>query len=322
MNANVGQEPPSRTLDLAPDVVRGKVRAFITLAALTVVALTGAGSFAREATAQQEVTLLAAGDVASCGGLPASASESRAAKTAALIERIPGTVIAVGDLAYERGEEREFKNCYDPTWGRFKARTLPVPGNHEYQSTDAAPYYAYWGSAAGQPGKGYYSVQVGSWRVIGLNSSIDVEAGSEQERWLRNELKTHPAHCTLAFWHHPLFSSGSVGNNPQMRDIFQALYEAGADLIINGHDHVYERFAPQTAQGSADPVRGIREFIVGTGGGFSTGFRQAVQPHSEVRETDVFGVLKLTLRAEGYAWEFVPIEGQTFHDAGEGKCHD
>jgi 3',5'-cyclic AMP phosphodiesterase CpdA len=301
--------------------MKTSIRALMTLATLAAVALTDAGSFARQATAEERVTLLAAGDVAMCDGR--SASESMAARTAALIERMPGTVIVAGDLAYWQGSEGDFTNCYDPTWGRFKARTLPVPGNHEYESPEAAPYYAYWGSAAGQPGKGYYSVQVGSWRVIGLNSNIAAHAGSEQERWLREELKTNRAHCTLAFWHHPVFSSGSVGgNNPKMRDIFQALEEAGADLIITGHDHTYERFAPQTAQGSADSVRGIREFIVGTGGGFSTPFRTEVQPNSEVRKTDVFGVLKLTLRTEGYAWEFVPIEGQTFRDAGEGKCHD
>jgi 3',5'-cyclic AMP phosphodiesterase CpdA len=318
MNVNVGQRRSGTMLDVAP--VRRKVRAVVTVAILWVAAVTGAGSAAGEAPAGQEVTLIAAGDVAMCYGGPAS--ESMAAKTAALIERIPGTVIVAGDLAYWNGSEDDFTSCYHPTWGRFKARTLPVPGNHEYDSPGAAPYFAYWGSAAGQPGKGYYSVQVGSWRVIGLNSNIAAEAGSEQERWLREELKAHPAHCTLAFWHHPVFSSGSAGgNNPKMRDIFQALYEAGADVVINGHDHTYERFAPQTARASADPVRGIREFVVGTGGGFATEFGNPVT-NSAVRKTGVFGVLKLTLRADRYSWEFIPIEGQTFSDAGEGQCHD
>lgn len=302
-------------------LLRRKVRAAaVIVTILGIVAATGAGSAAAEAPAGQPVTLIAAGDVAICYGRPAS--ESMAAKTAALIERIPGIVIVAGDLAYPDGSETDFTSCYHPTWGRFKARTLPVPGNHEYFSPGAAPYFAYWGSAAGQPGKGYYSVQVGSWRVIGLNSNIAAEAGSEQQRWLREELKAHPAHCTLAFWHHPLFSSHSPGgNNPKMRDIFQALFEAGADVVINGHDHTYERFAPQTAHGSADPVRGIREFVVGTGGAFATEFGNPAT-NSEVRKTDVFGVLKLTLRADSYSWEFIPIEGQTFSEAGEGKCHD
>jgi calcineurin-like phosphoesterase family protein len=315
MNVNTGEGRPRRAR--AHKAIRRSLAIFVALA---IVGLTHGGSSGLGASAEQEVTLLAAGDVAMCG---ASALDSAAAKTAALIEQIPGTVIVAGDLAYWSGSERDFKNCYDPTWGRFKARTLPVPGNHEYESPEAAPYYAYWGAVAGDPGRGYYSVTVGTWRVIGLNSNIAAGAGSEQERWLREELKSHSAHCTLAFWHHPLFSTGSVGGNtPGMRDIYKALYEGGVDVVVNGHDHVYERFAPQDADGSADPAHGIREFIVGTGGGFATPFRSVPQANSEVRKTGVFGVLKLTLRQEGYAWEFVPIEGQTFRDGGEGKCHD
>ncbi len=271
------------------------------------------------AHSQQEVILVGAGDVAQCGAKPAS--ESMAAKTAALIDEIPGAVFVPGDLAYQKGTESEFKNCYDPTWGRFKARTLPAPGNHEYQTPDAAPYYAYWGAAAGEPGKGYYSAQVGSWRVIALNSNIDASAGSKQEQWLRGDLKSHPARCTLAFWHHPVFVSGIEGDNPKMLDIYEALYEAGADVIVNGHVHVYERFAPQDARGRADRARGIQEIVVGTGGARPARFG-AIQANSEARAAGVFGVLKLALRAEDYAWEFIPIEGQTFHDAGEGRCHD
>jgi calcineurin-like phosphoesterase family protein len=294
------------------------IQRLITLATLIAVAVVAACSLAKYATAQQEVVLIGAGDIAQCFRRPASGSI--AAKTAALIEQIPGTVFAAGDLAYQDGEEEEFKDCYDPTWGRFKARTLAVPGNVEYQSMYAAPYYAYWGRAAGEPGKGYYSVQLGSWRVIALNSNIDADAGSEQGRWLFEELKAHPARCTLAFWHRPLFSSGVEGNHPKMRDVFQALHEAGAAVVINGHDHVYERFAPQDAQGQADPVRGIRVFIVGTGGATSMGFSQ-IRTNSEVRQKDVFGVLKLTLSTDRYRWEFLPIEGQTFRDSGEGKCN-
>jgi 3',5'-cyclic AMP phosphodiesterase CpdA len=295
------------------------IQAFITLVTLTFLMFSDAGPFTPDVMAESEAILVGAGDVGECFRKPASASE--AAKTAALIEQIPGTVFVAGDLVYPYGEEEGFRNCYDPTWGRFKARTLPVPGNHDYNAYKAAPYYAYWGRVAGELGKGYYSVQVGSWRVIALNSMIEAGAGSEQERWLRTELKTHPAHCTLAFWHHPLISSGLMGNNPKMRDIFQALYEGGVDVVINGHDHVYERFAPQDAQGQADSERGIRVFIVGTGGASLQGF-STVRANSEVRWADVFGVIKLTLRPDGYTWDFIPIEGQTFRDSGEGKCHD
>lgn len=290
------------------------VQALLTLATVAVLALGD-----REATAQGEAVLVGAGDVAQCFGRPAS--ESLAARTALLIDQIPGTVFVAGDLAYQDGKEEEFKTCYEPTWGRFKARTLPVPGNHDYQSPNAAPYYAYWGDAAGQSGKGYYSARVGNWRVIALNSNIDAAAGSEQERWLRDELRTHPAHCTLALWHHPVFSSAWGGHDPKMLDIFRALHEAGTELVISGHDHVYERFAPQDPHGSADPVHGVREIIVGTGGAYPQGFA-GVRANSEVRQAGVFGVLKLTLRADSYAWEFIPIEGQAFRDAGEGKCHD
>jgi calcineurin-like phosphoesterase family protein len=303
-----------------PGAVWLAARGVLFVAILGIFAVISTGSSPAEAVVDQGVTVIAAGDVAMCHGRPAS--ESMAAKTAALIERIPGTVIVAGDLAYFSGSEDDFSNCYHPTWGRFKERTLPAPGNHEYDSAGAAPYFRYWGSAAGEPGKGYYSVRVGTWRIIALNSNIAAERGSEQERWLREDLKAHPAHCTLAFWHHPMFSSGLYGrNNPKMRDMFQALHEAGADVVITGHDHIYERFALQTAQGDVDPVRGIRQFVVGTGGGFATGFGDPVA-NSELRKTAVFGVLKLTLRADAYSWEFVPIEGQTFSDSGEGRCHD
>jgi acid phosphatase type 7 len=260
----------------------------IALATLVLLVVVAVCSFPQDAKAQQEAVLVGAGDIAQCFRRPASGSI--AAKTAALIEQIPGTVFAVGDLAYQDGDEEEFKDCYDPTWGRFKARTLAAAGNVEYQSMNAAPYFAYWGRAAGEPGKGYYSAQLGSWRVIALNSNIDADAGSEQARWLRDELKAHHTRCTLAFWHRPLFSSGVEGNHPKMRDIFQALYEASADVVINGHDDVYERFAPQDPEGRADAVRGIRVFIVGTGGATSMGFSQ-IRANSEVRQKEVFGVL-------------------------------
>lgn len=294
------------------------IRLVSALASLALLTVADSGLFAQDGTGQQEIVLVGAGDIAQCFSRPAV--EARAAKTAALIDQIPGTVFVAGDLAYEGGNAEEFENCYGPTWGRFKARTLPVPGNIEYQSRNAAPYFAYWGTAAGEPGQGYYSVKLGSWRVIALNSNVDTRGGSEQVRWLRNELKANPARCTLAFWHHPLISSGWTGDNAHVRSLFEALYGAGADVVINGHDHVYERFAPHDPQGQADPAHGIRVFIVGTGGATSVPFAR-VRASSEVRKSDVYGVLRLRLRADSYAWEFVPIEGQTFRDSGEGKCH-
>jgi len=205
-----------------------------------------------------------AGDIADCKDL------SGAEATAKLLDQLPGTVMAVGDLAYPDGSKENF-TCYDKTWGRAKTRTRPAVGNHEFHSTGGTPYFDYFGAAAGDPKTGYYSYELGTWHIIVLNSECqDVggcEAGSPQEKWLRANLAAHPAACTLAYWHKPLFSSGSAhGNDLTVKPLFQALYDANADVVITGHDHDYERFAPQTPDGAADPARGIREFVVGTGG--------------------------------------------------------
>ncbi len=273
-----------------------------------------------DAAAEAAAVLVGAGDIASCDDL------AGAEATAKLLDKIPGTVFAAGDLAYPDGLAEQFANCYGPTWGRHKARTRPAPGNHEFHSGEATPYFKYFGAAAGDPKKGYYSYDLGTWHVVVVNSNCsDVggcNAGSSEEQWLRKDLAAHPADCTVAYWHHPLFSSGKKhGNDPEMKPIWQALYDANAELVLNGHDHDYERFAPQDPEGRADPARGIREFVVGMGGKNSHREFGKPIPNSEARNADTFGVLKLTLRPKSYEWEFVPETGKTFRDSGSGTCH-
>lgn len=266
----------------------------------------------------QSVVLVGAGDIADCQDL------SGAEATAKLLDQISGAVFAAGDLAYPDGSNENFQ-CYDRTWGRAKSRTRPAPGNHEFRSSGASPYFDYFGAAAGDPKYGYYSYELGSWHIIVLNSECkDVggcDAGSRQEKWLRADLAAHPTPCTLAYWHKPLFSSGGAhGNDPEIRPLWQALYEANADVVVNGHDHDYERFAPQAPDSTANLERGIREFVVGTGGKNHRPFGRP-DPNSEVRDATAFGVLKLTLREKAYDWQFIPEAGKTFTDSGSGTCH-
>ena len=271
-----------------------------------------------KAAVEQPATLVGAGDIADCRDL------SGAEATAKLLEQIPGTVMAVGDLAYPDGSKENF-TCYDKTWGRVRSRTRPTPGNHEFHAPGGSPYFDYFGTAAGEPKRGYYSYELGTWHIIVLNSECaDIggcDAASPQVKWLRSDLAAHPVACTLAYWHKPLFSSGSAhGNDLEMKPLWQALYDANADVVIGGHDHNYERFAPQDPEGRSDATRGIREFVVGTGG---KNHRPVVmpQPNSEVRNADAFGVLKLTLRDGTYDWQFIPEAGKQFTDSGTGKCH-
>ena len=266
----------------------------------------------------QAAILVGAGDIADCKDL------SGAEATAKLVELIPGTVMVPGDLAYPDGSKENFE-CYEKTWGRVKSRTRPSPGNHEFHASGATPYFEYFGAAAGDPKTGYYSYELGTWHIIVLNSECtDVggcDSGSPQEKWLRADLAAHPVACTLAYWHKPLFSSGGAhGNDPELRPIWQALYEGNADVVVNGHDHDYERFAPQDPDGKADAKRGIREFVAGTGGKNLRPFG-TTKPNSEVRDTTAFGVLKLTLRPNAYDWQFIPIAGKSFTDSGSGTCH-
>src|SRR5213592_445193 len=273
------------------------------------------GTRADVSDAASAAVFVGAGDIGDCKRIGDSL-------TANLLDGISGTVFALGDNAYPDGTPSDYANCYGPTWGRHKARTRPVPGNHDYNTAGAAGYFGYFGAAAGEPGKGYYSFNLGAWHIIALNSSIAMDAGSAQEQWLRADLAAHPALCTLAFWHHPLFSSSTIAVAAAAEATWQDLYDAGAELIINGHHHDYERFAPQTAAGVADAAHGIREFVVGTGGGEGLFPFGATAANSEVKDNETFGVLKLTLRADGYDWQFIPIPGKTFRDSGSGTCHD
>ena len=272
----------------------------------------------------QTFTLAGAGDIATCKHLESAEA------TAKLIEQIPGTVFAAGDLAYEKGSPAEFKNCYDPTWGKFKDRTKPALGNHEYGQPTAAGYFQYWGPQAGPADQGFYSYDLGRWHIVVLNTNCNnkqmggCEKDSPQETWLREDLAKHPDACILAYGHHALFSSGLFKKHavhPELRPVWEDLYSAHADLILAGHEHSYERFAPQDPEGNPDPTHGIREIVVGTGGkshdplGLPT-------PNSEVREWKTYGVLKLTLAPGKYHWEFIPVEGETFRDSGSGVCHN
>jgi hypothetical protein len=261
--------------------------------------------------------LVGAGDIAEC-------SSSGDAATASLIASIPGTVFTLGDNAYDSGTSKQFTNCYGPTWGRFKGRTRPAIGNHEYETNGADGYFDYFGKAAGPRGKGWYSYNAGAWHVVVLNANCDrvrCDKGSEQERWLRADLSAHNNRCTLAYWHQARFVSDKVhGNHPDLGRFWDALYDYGAELVLSGHAHVYERFAPQTPSGKADPDHGIRQIVVGTGGSSLYRFGSA-RPNSQVRNASTFGVLKLALHDGSYDWNFIAQRGKSFRDSGHGSCH-
>jgi acid phosphatase type 7 len=262
--------------------------------------------------------LVGAGDIAAC-------DNDGDERTAKLLDKIPGTVFTLGDNAYPNGTAQQFERCYDPTWGRHKARTRPAPGNHDYRMAGAEAYFAYFGASAGDPKKGYYSYDLGAWHVIVVNSNCGeiggCKAGSAQEKWIREDLAEHPTPCAVAMWHHPRFSSGTEhGNDSEMRDIWRALQQGGVDLALGGHEHNYERFAPQDAEGTPDPEHGIREFVVGTGGKSLYPLGTPL-PTSEVRNDTTYGVLKLTLHPDSYDWQFVPVEGGSFADSGTANCH-
>jgi hypothetical protein len=260
--------------------------------------------------------IVGAGDIADCGSKGDEA-------TAQLIETIPGTVFTLGDDAYPSGALKQFQDCYEPSWGRFKARTHPIPGNHEYVTGGARGYFEYFGASAGDPSTGYYSYDVGAWHILALNSEIDTGAASPQIQWLGADLRQHPAQCTLAMFHRPLFSSGPHGydgSGNKTRALWDVLYENNADVILNGHDHDYERFAPQDPTGKADAARGIREIVAGTGGAIPYFFGK-IKPNSEVHFAGEFGVLKLTLHPTSYDWQFIPVLANLPGDSGHGDCH-
>lgn len=274
-------------------------------------------AFLVEAIAAPDPVLVGAGDIASCGSTGDSA-------TAKLIAGIPGTVFTAGDNAYPNGSPTNYASCYEPTWGRFKARTRPVPGNHDWVTPGAAGYFGYFGSAVGAPGASWYAYDLGNWRIYALDSNCGQNGGcgpgSPMESWLTADLVANPRTCVMAYWHHPRFSSGLHGNATSMRTIWSDLYAAGADVVVNGHDHDYERFAQLDESGGLDPVNGIREFVVGTGGAERRAFA-TIQPNSQVRRSGARGVLKLILRPAGYEWSFIPVAGSSGADSGWSSCH-
>jgi 3',5'-cyclic AMP phosphodiesterase CpdA len=257
-----------------------------------------------------EIVLAGAGDIAVCGS-------DGAEQTARLLDRLPGFVFTLGDNVYPSSTSELLKRCYEPAWGRHRHRTYASPGNHDWEVEAGAPYFTYFGAAAGPPGTGYYSVDLGSWHVLSLNSNIAAQPGSSQYDWARRDIGASSAVCTLALWHHPVFSSGRYGNDPRMKPIWQLLDAAEVDLVITAHEHSYERFAPQNADGRLHP-RGLRQFVVGTGGADLRSFASA-QPNSETRIAGQWGVLRLQLRAGGYEWEFMPAEGSA-RDGGAAEC--
>ena len=275
--------------------------------------------------------IAAAGDIA-CdpnspnfnGGRGTATSCRMQATAQLLINEGLTAVLPLGDLQYEVGSAEAFQKSYAPTWGQLKSMTRPVVGNHEYATSGAASYYRYFGSAAGNPQRGYYSYDIGQWHLIALNSNCSevggCHQGSPQEKWLKADLAAHPRKCTLAYWHHPRFSSGHHGNNPNTQAFWQTLDAAGADVVLAGHDHHYERFAPQTPQGKLDPDRGIRQFVVGTGGKNHYELDE-IQPNSQVQNAETYGVLKLTLHPNSYDWRFISEAGKSFSDSGNSACH-
>jgi calcineurin-like phosphoesterase family protein len=285
-------------------------RAALTLAAATVVACgNGVTGPPPPPPPLGAYVLVGAGDIAVCGSAGTEA-------TAAMLDQIDGTVFTAGDNAYFQGSANDYRNCYDPTWGRHKQRTRPAPGNHEYESSGAGPYFAYFGTQAGPSGFGYYSFDVGPWHVVSLNSNVPAMQGSPQYQWLADDLSARNARCIAAIWHHPMFSSSRNGPSPVMRDIWRLLQQSGGDIVISGHEHAYERFAPLDTNGRPTPD-GLRLFIAGTGGAELYPFVMVAQG-SEVR-ISTWGLLKLTLNADGYGWEFLAVGGGV-RDSGTGSC--
>lgn len=270
-------------------------------------------------------TVYAAGDIAYCDKKPAllsDANDTAKVVEAGLAASSDAAVLLLGDNVYQKGTEREFRDCYNPTWGRFKARTYPAPGNHEYYTPGATGYFSYFGNAAG---RGYYSVDLGDWHVVSLDSNLKGAAQQAQLAWLKQDLAASGARCTLAYWHHPLYSSGWHGSQAVMKPAWELLHQAGAELVLAGHDHTYERFLPQDANGKLDPERGIVQFVVGTGGAYYTPFKLPLE-NSKMRDNSRFGVLKLVLRDASYEFEFLEASYDGFPngqppDRGAGTCH-
>jgi len=269
------------------------------------------------------VTLVGAGDIASC-------SYDRDTATADVLANVSGTVFTLGDNVYPTGTAAQFQSCYHPTWGAQKSRTRPSAGNHDYYTEDASGYFGYFGTRAGAATKGYYTYKRGSWRIIVLNSNCSAVGGcgklSPQGNWLTKTLNNYPAKCTLAYFHHPLFASTGAAS-PEVRPFWNILYGHNADVILSGHAHYYERFARQRPDGTADGSRGIREFVVGTGGAppetpmTSPRAANSVVDSEKSPGVTAYGVLRLRLSTGSYAWKFLPVAGESFTDSGTGQCH-
>ena len=270
------------------------------------------------ASQARTVTLVGAGDIAGC-------NFKADRKTARLVGKIEGTVFTLGDNAYQHGTRKQFRNCYDPTWGKYKKRTRPSPGNHEYHTSRAKPYFDYFGWRAGKPTRGYYSYDRGAWHIVALNSNCKEVGGcgrgSAQGRWLKRDLDRHEAKCTLAYFHEPLFASGNVLDTHKVRSFWNKLYNHHAEVILSGHAHRYERFARITPSGKRSSARGIRQFIVGTGGAPGGSQHGPNEPRVQAKKIGAPGVLKLKLGSGFYHWKFVPVVGRNYTDSGRARCH-
>jgi hypothetical protein len=253
--------------------------------------------------------ILAAGDIAGCG------VHYRDELTAEMLAGMDGTILTLGDAVYQNGTRWQFRNCYAPNWGRFLSRTWPSPGNHEYRTDEAGPYYEYFGERAGPAGKGYYTFTLGEWRIYSLNSERNIP---EQATWLRRHMKQNPSRCVLAYWHKPLYTSGDVAPTPEVRPLFLELWRARAEVVLNGHEHNYERFDPQDAD-SNYRAQGVRQFVVGTGGAPLRTFT-SVAKNSVLRYNAGLGVLEMKLQHDKYSWRFVPIPGAPKADSGSANC--
>jgi hypothetical protein len=279
-------------------------------------ALAAALLLAAPAAWAADPVILAAGDIANC-------DSQGDEQTAALLAANPGSILLLGDIAYPDGSAEDFDECFDPSWGAHKARMYPSPGNHEYHTDGAEGYFDYFGQAAGDPDEGWYSFDLGAWHIVSLNSNCEeiggCDADSPQGQWLAADLAAHPSTCTLAYWHHPRFSSSSKhGSDDEYEDFWQILDEADADVVLVGHDHGYERFAPQDKDGNAS-ANGIREFVVGTGG--AERYDQGdPEPNSQLRDDSSWGVLEMTLRPTGYDWQFLAVPGDDLDDSGSASC--
>src|SRR5918993_3716626 len=283
----------------------------VVLGVLGPIKVVHAGTITPSATTSARI--VGAGDIGSIGSADVA--------TGNLIDARPGArVFTAGDNAYPNGTASDFTNHYHPAWGPFKNRTSPTPGNHDYHTSGASGYKTYFGSVAGlrSVNPTYYAYTLGAWRVYALDSNISMAVGSAQYDFVQNDLATNGALCELAYWHHPIASSGEHGNDARARPIF-ALFDAqGGDLVLNGHDHNYERFTKINSLGQVSPS-GVREIIVGTGGTNLRG-QSFVQPGSEVRNFDTNGIVDITLTPTGYSGRFVPVPGESFTDSFSGTC--